>query len=447
MGAQGKSGKGGAAKPGRTRVSGARLRGEISEWRGFSGWISPISEIDHPDASKNGGRIYVHKDDVKPGFTPAKKVAVEFVLYQDARGLGAESVGKAPSTPAPRGSAAVATPGTDLPLPAGWAKHWSEEHEEYYYWHKATKASSWTHPSQDEGDVLPLGWTKEFDPASGDYYYWHKSSRTAQWDRPQGSAATNEATDDAAALAKAAKAPVLGLQRREGIVTNWQDFFGWISPLANLGKDLKPLLDKDGKVYVNWRDVRDGCKLKVGSHVSFSLYADDTGVGATDVCLHSDDDKATGAAAEAMDELEQKWAEQEGEAAEKAAANEPAYGLAEVSAAGGGTLLPGWEEMWSEEHGCPYYWHQASQQSSWERPAVPDDGEDTPADGRPPQKVRGGADAAKSHAATPLTPLISKPGRCMTPITPTVTKGSNAGRFASRPIPAWQPPAKRARAK
>ncbi|OLQ07240.1 hypothetical protein AK812_SmicGene9340 [Symbiodinium microadriaticum] len=34
-------------------------------------------------------------------------------------------------------------------------------------------------------------------------------------------------------------------------------------------------------------------------------------------------------------------------------------------------LLPGWEQHWSEEHSCVYYWHKATKQSSWERPALP----------------------------------------------------------------------------
>jgi len=372
---------------------------------------------------------------------------VEFVLYRDTQGLGAQDVCKAPAAPATKGSIATFTSDSEPPLPVGWEKHWSEEDEEYYYWNKVTKASSWTHPNEKDEGELPLGWTKEFDEARGEHYYWHKSSRTAQWEKPEAGnselTSGRDAPEDAAAAAKAAKAPVLGLQRREGIVTSWQIFFGWIAPLGDMSVDLKPLLDKTGKIYVNWREVKGGGKLQVGAHVNFSLCADDTGVSATDVCLHSEDDRATNAAAEAMDALEQQWAEQDGEAAEKVAADAAGFGVGELTANEGGALLPGWEEIWSEEHRCPYYWHQAAQQSSWERPAIPDDGADTTAESRSLPKAR---DNAQAKTATPLTPLISKPGRCMTPITPTITKVKNSGNANSQPIPAWQPPSKRARA-
>merc|ERR1712129_645663 len=35
----------------------------------------------------------------------------------------------------------------ESPLPPGWEKIWSDEHENYYYWHKATKTASWEHPA------------------------------------------------------------------------------------------------------------------------------------------------------------------------------------------------------------------------------------------------------------------------------------------------------------
>merc|ERR1711924_206953 len=85
------------------------------------------------------------------------------------------------------------------------------------------------------------------------------------------------------------------------------------------------------------------------------------------------------------------------------------YGIAEV--AGGeadGPLLPGWEEGWSEEHQCHFYWHKATKQSSWERPAVPDV---TNVPVIPPGMSR-------PKVATPMTPLVNKPGTSMTPITP-----------------------------
>merc|ERR1712129_57322 len=37
----------------------------------------------------------------------------------------------------------------ESPLPPGWEKIWSEEHENYYHWHKATKTASWERPAPE----------------------------------------------------------------------------------------------------------------------------------------------------------------------------------------------------------------------------------------------------------------------------------------------------------
>merc|ERR1712187_30029 len=107
---------------------------------------------------------------------------------------------------------------------------------------------------------------------------------------------------------------------------------------------------------------------------------------------------------------------------------EPSHGLAELTAGGdedmGGALLPGWVQHWSEEHKCHYYWHAATKIASWERPAVPDedDDEDNPENEGDGKLWDGeGSEEGAAHIATPFTPLVSNPGRMMTPATPVKT--------------------------
>jgi hypothetical protein len=64
--------------------------GEILVMLGHYGWIMAFDEIDDPDASKNGGRIYVHKSDVVGGAKLKQGDVVSFYLYVDQQGLGAE---------------------------------------------------------------------------------------------------------------------------------------------------------------------------------------------------------------------------------------------------------------------------------------------------------------------------------------------------------------------
>jgi len=67
-----------------------RCLGEVLVMLGHYGWIKPAQEIDHADSGKNGGRIYVHKRDIKSDAKLAQGDVVSFYLYSDDQGLGAE---------------------------------------------------------------------------------------------------------------------------------------------------------------------------------------------------------------------------------------------------------------------------------------------------------------------------------------------------------------------
>jgi len=66
--------------------------GEVLVMLGHYGWIMSLDDIDHPDAGKNGGRIYVNKRDVIEDDGPlVAGDSVVFYLYADQQGLGAEA--------------------------------------------------------------------------------------------------------------------------------------------------------------------------------------------------------------------------------------------------------------------------------------------------------------------------------------------------------------------
>lgn len=56
----------------------------------YYGWIMPLGDIDHPEAARNGNRIFVHKDDVREGEALKAGCVVAFYLFVDENGLGAE---------------------------------------------------------------------------------------------------------------------------------------------------------------------------------------------------------------------------------------------------------------------------------------------------------------------------------------------------------------------
>lgn len=65
-------------------------RGEVLSMLSNFGWLMVYGAIDHPAAEKHEGDIYLHKDDVVDGKTLYPGDIVNFYLYVDEKGLGAE---------------------------------------------------------------------------------------------------------------------------------------------------------------------------------------------------------------------------------------------------------------------------------------------------------------------------------------------------------------------
>lgn len=291
---------------------------------------------------------------------PDVDMEMEFVLYRDPKGVGAADC-ELFANPPEVGMNAVKE--EDDSLPTGWKKVWSEEHEEWYFWNRSTKESRWTRPQdaeQEEEPELPEGWEKVLDVERGLWYYWHRATKTSTWDRPE--TPTHEGLeekkpDDSAGVLQA---------RVLGEVAEWRGVFGWIAVSGN-AKSSHPLLSNgDSKVFVNWRDVQGDQMLSVGDRVDFLVSSDDGGLRALDVHVQESAESAGAAIsskrlAPPLKVLQSHWEEEDdapgGEEEEKPDSDAP--------------LLPGWEQHWSEEHSCVYYWHKATKQSSWERPALP----------------------------------------------------------------------------
>lgn len=91
-------GKSGPDLP-RERLMDIPMTGEVVAWKGKFGWIMPTEPIDHPEASKHEGKIYVHGKDIIDANTSEKGIGtlekgamVQFQVFTDASGLGAEEV-------------------------------------------------------------------------------------------------------------------------------------------------------------------------------------------------------------------------------------------------------------------------------------------------------------------------------------------------------------------
>jgi len=407
----------------RSLVQTKRVRGSVLEWRGSYGFVKPEGKVHHPEASK--GRIYLHRSDLRePNEEPTVGAQVDFQVYADPKGLGAMDC-----------RVLAEADQEEEPLPAGWTEVWSEEHSEWYYWHSATKESSWTRPGREEEEAeeeLPDGWEKAFDAERGLPYFWHRPTKTASWERPgtEEEVSKNQPAEPQPAEEASMDDEVLAKQRLTGRIVKWTGISGWLKPQA--GADHLLLKTDQDKVYLSWRDLQPGLAPEVGMLVDFALAVDDSGLRAVDVSTEgpekAEEQKRPWkkkprreTTVDPLAILQKEWAKQDaelGEAQDEDEEEAPAEAKEEAADedAAEGPLLPGWEEQWSEEHQCRYYWHRKTAQSSWERPSLPGVGTEVKAESQAEEAEREGS----TKEATPMTPLVTTSGRSMTPITPTV---------------------------
>ena len=72
----------------RVRLSQNRLMGTVLSWKGRFGWIRSDKKINHEEAVKHGGRVYVHISDVEGRLELQENARVSFFAYSDGDGLG-----------------------------------------------------------------------------------------------------------------------------------------------------------------------------------------------------------------------------------------------------------------------------------------------------------------------------------------------------------------------
>jgi len=73
-------------------ISSESFSGQVSHFNRRMGWIIPSTPVDHPEAQKHGGKIYCHIQDVIGAEKLEKGQTVQFNLYKDASGLGAQEI-------------------------------------------------------------------------------------------------------------------------------------------------------------------------------------------------------------------------------------------------------------------------------------------------------------------------------------------------------------------
>merc|ERR1712039_944249 len=68
------------------------ITGTVIAWKGKIGWIKPDEPLDAEDADKHSGKIYCHKQDLIGEEKLERGASVQFTVFKDAQGLGAQEV-------------------------------------------------------------------------------------------------------------------------------------------------------------------------------------------------------------------------------------------------------------------------------------------------------------------------------------------------------------------
>lgn len=77
----------------RERITQDMVTGTILDWKDRYGWVNLHEPVDHPQATRNSGRVYLNmKDWQQPDSPPAEGTLIQMHVYADQSGLGAEEV-------------------------------------------------------------------------------------------------------------------------------------------------------------------------------------------------------------------------------------------------------------------------------------------------------------------------------------------------------------------
>mmetsp|Transcript_143716 Transcript_143716/g.459915 ORF Transcript_143716/g.459915 Transcript_143716/m.459915 type:complete len:125 (+) Transcript_143716:349-723(+) len=74
----------------RKRLTEEPMMGEVVSFKGKVGWIRPESPLDHPKAKMRKGDLYLHAKDLVGVDSLEEGQFVQFQVYEDKSGLGAE---------------------------------------------------------------------------------------------------------------------------------------------------------------------------------------------------------------------------------------------------------------------------------------------------------------------------------------------------------------------
>lgn len=250
----------------RMRITADKFTGTVVGWRGKYGWIKATEDIEHEKAALRGGKLFAGMADIIGAESLDMGAEVEFHIFEDESGLGAEEIvvtgeGKPVAKPAKaagkgkaaggKGGKAVTAPlGVKGKAPAGG---------------KGSKglAQGWNALTSLVAQVAgATGKGKGFGKAGG-----------------KGKDGKGKAKKKEGHLLPRTR---ISAEKFTGTVTAWKGKFGWISPAEPIEHE-KAGLHK-GLLFTGINDLQGGIEaLKPDAVVEFHISEDSSGLCAEEV--------------------------------------------------------------------------------------------------------------------------------------------------------------------
>jgi len=349
----------------RLRVKCGRIAGKVVRWKGEEGWIRPDRAIEHPFKLKNRGEIVIYKNDVEKGQDLKPGTQVDFLVYSVTDGggrLGADFCRLLPkdaSSPSATGSGGLAkvrgSVGAASQLLASTAAKLKSvgkgKGKDGKGKGKGEKVS--------EGEALrhvflqPAAKAKVVQPAKEVQKNHLKSAggtgaKGAKSKLPpskepgvKGAKGIKGDTKGAKGSTKGGskERSVVSMVPRLGTITKWFGNYGWIEPDKAVEHPSAEM--REGKIFLHAKDVQSEDALNAGTRVTFSVYADHSGLGA----MNCKTTKMTTGGKVI-----------------------PPVKLGKRSEAKAPALPPFWEKHWDDTHKMHYYWNSKTKESQWTKP-------------------------------------------------------------------------------
>jgi len=254
----------------RTRVSAEKFTGVCSTWKGKYGWITPDEPIEHEKAGKHNGSIFFGMNDIEGGNSIENGATVEFHIWEDSDGLGADEVvqtgagngnGKGKGKSKDKGKSG----GFNSSATKGWGAFGGKANSGAKGWNTMA-AQAWQ----------PAKGLNKGGFAKGGSFMSKVFDKTAAFQK-----GGDKGKGKGKAHHKLPKTRVSS-EKFTGTVKAWKGKYGWITPSETIEHE-KASKNK-GDLYVGIDDLEGETKeLTTGAMVEFHIFEDSAGLGADEV--------------------------------------------------------------------------------------------------------------------------------------------------------------------